>query len=324
MTSDPKLAPLQTIHVYGDRLLSHISDETQARLDRYEIIILKDDEALAEAIGEIEVLFGYGMSRDHWARADRLRLIQMPGAGVDSLLPAPDLAEEVIVANASGVHEPHMPEFVMAQLLALAYQIPRTVRRQDDRNWRTSFPTMTLEDKTLCIIGLGVIGQSVAKRAKAFGMHVTGVRRNGAATEGIDRVYRSGDRLAALAEAHAVVLLTPLTEETRGLFGAKELAALNQGSLLVDVSRGGVSDIAAVVAALESGQLAGASIDVFEPEPLPKDSSLWGVENLLITPHSAGMSPGYIDRLVMVLLASVRAMNAGELPPNTINRALGY
>lgn len=315
----------QTIHIYNDRLLDSVSDETRSLLAPYNLITLEgDDEAFLSALPEIEVLFGYGMPRGHWASAQRLRLIQTPGAGVDSLLPAPDLAEHVLLANASGVHEPHMPEFVLAQLLALAYQIPRTVRRQDNHVWRTSFPTMTLSGKTLCIVGLGVIGQSVARRAKALGMRITGVRRSGEPIEGIDLVVTPDNRHEALTQADAVVVITPLTSETRGLIGEKELAALRPGSLFVDVSRGGVSHTAAVVAALASGQLGGASMDVFEPEPLPGDSPLWDVPNLLITPHSAGMSPGYVDRLVRVLLASIEAMTNGAPLPNAVDRTLGY
>ncbi len=314
----------QTIHVYGERLLSHISDQTTEALNQFELVILKDEAEFSDAIGNIEVLFGFKMPKDQWHRAHRLRLIQLPGAGADSLLPAKKLSDDVTICNAGGIHEPHMPEFVLAQLLSMSYGLPTLTRQQDLHQWRTSFPKKSLEGLTLCVVGLGTIGQGVARLANAMGMRTTGVRRSGADTAGVELVVTPRDRLKALTGADAVVVITPLTDETRGLIGPEELAALNHGSLLVDVSRGGVTDIDAVVGALASGQLMGAAMDVFEPEPLPEDSPLWDVPNLVISPHSAGLSTDYVDRLVKVLLTSMASLEAGQTPERAIDREAGY
>lgn len=315
---------MTTIHVYGRGLLRGLSEQSHTKLESFDIVELADEDAFVAALPGIEILYGHAMPGGHWESATNLKFIQLPGAGVDSLVPAPGLADDVIIANASGVHEPHMPEFVMAQLLALAYQVPRTVRRQDAHEWKTSFPVMSLSGRTMCVVGLGVIGQSVARRARAFGMNVTGVRRSGEALEGIDVVVTPDRCAEALAGADVAVVITPLTSETRGLIGAGELSAMNPGSLLVDVSRGGVSDIDAVVSCLESGQLAGASVDVFEPEPLPADSALWDVSNLLVTPHSAGIASNYVESLIKVLFTNVEAFVRGERPPTQVDRSLGY
>lgn len=314
----------RTIHVFGDKLLAHVSPDKLAELDQFNLVMLDDDAQFIEALPDIEILFGFKMSGEHWPQATNLKLIQLPGAGADSLLPAKGLASDVIVSNASGVHEPHMPEFVMAQILALAYQIPQIVRRQDEHRWRVSIPRMSLAGRTMCVVGLGVIGQSIARRAKAFDMRVTGIRRSGEPVDGVDLVSTPANRDKALAGADVVVVVTPLTEETRGLIGADELAALAPGALLVDVSRGGVTDIDAVVNALGSGQLGGACMDVFETEPLPEDSPWWDVPNLSVTPHTAGLSSDYLDRLVDVLIASVTALNNGETPTTAVNHQTGY
>jgi D-2-hydroxyacid dehydrogenase (NADP+) len=155
-------------------------------------------------------------------------------------------------------------------------------------------------------------------------MRVTGVRRSGQPVEGVDLVVTTAERNRALAGADVVVIVTPLTEETRGLIGAIEVAALAPGALLVDVSRGGVTNIDAVVSALEFGQLGGACIDVFETEPLAEDSALWDVPNLTVSPHTAGLSGDYLDRLIDVLIASVDALNRGEAPTNVVDHQAGY
>lgn len=314
----------RTIHVYGDKLLAHVSPEKLAELDQFELVMLEDDAQFIEALPNIEILFGFKMTGEHWASATNLKLIQLPGAGADSLLPAIGLAKHVIVSNASGVHEPHMPEFVMAQVLALAYQIPQIVRRQDQHRWRVSIPIMSLAGRTMCVVGLGLIGQSIARRAKAFDMRVTGIRRSGEPVDGVDLVATPAERQRALSDADVVVVVTPLTDDTRGLIGADELAALAPGALLVDVSRGGVTDIDAVVDALDSGQLGAACMDVFEAEPLPGDSPLWDVANLSVSPHTAGLSSDYLDRLIDVLIASVAALNMGEIPATAVDHQAGY
>ncbi len=314
----------RTIHVFGDKLLAHVGPEKMTELEQFDLVMLKDDAEFIAALPDIEILFGFKMTGEHWASATKLKLIQLPGAGADSLLPAIGLAKDVIVSNASGVHEPHMPEFVMAQVLALAYQIPQIVRRQDNNQWRVSLPIMSLAGRTMCVVGLGVIGQSIARRAGAFDMRVTGVRRSGEPVDGVDLVVTPTERMQALAGADVVVVVTPLTDETRGLIGANELAALAPGALLVDVSRGTVTNIDAVVSALEVGQLGGACMDVFETEPLPEDSPLWHVPNLTVSPHTAGLSSDYLDRLIDVLIASVAALNKGEIPTTAVNHRTGY
>ncbi len=312
-----------SIHVYIPEYSEPAAARLRAAFPDTEVIPLVDEQAFIDACGEMEVLVGWRTPRGYWAQTDKLRVIQLSSAGVDKLLPAPDLDPAVAVCNASGAHEPHMPEFAWAMLLALAYRVPRSVTQQVNHEWKTVVP-LTLAGKRLCIVGLGTIGQSIARRAQGFGMEVVGVRRSGAPTDGVTAVVGPRDRLEVLNGAAAVVVVTPLTPETEGLIGADEIAAMAPRSVLVDVSRGGVVDHDAVVEALRSKHLWGAALDVFETEPLPAHSPLWDEPNLLVTSHTAGNSPAYFDHIIEVLKRNLEALDRGERPPTLIDRSRGY
>lgn len=311
------------IHIYTDYMLKHASPEALAPFEGRELIPLPDNEAFLDAIGDIEVLFGFGMDRDHWAEATSLRLIQWMGAGVDALLPAVGLPDSVIVANAKGSHEPQLPEFAIAALFTMNFGFAELAAQQADHVWRIRRST-PLTGKTLCVNGLGTIGQSIARRAIALGMRVVGVRRSGEPVDGVDKVVTPDRRLEVMDGADALVTIAPLTEETRGQIGAAEFAALKPGALFVDVGRGGVTDVDAAVEALQTGQLGAATIDVFETEPLPTGSPYWDVPNLAVTPHTSGWSGDYIDRLFRALHTNLTALERGEMPPTAVDRSRGY
>ena len=311
------------VHISVPGYSEAMANLVRERRPELDVVVLEEPEQLVAALGEVEVLMAYRPPPGNWASATRLRLLQVPGAGVDSVLPAPDLSPDVVVCNAAGAHYPHMPEFAIAMLLALAKGVPRFVTQQQERTWRPRTP-IVLHGSTVCIVGLGTIGEGIASMARGLGMQVVGVRRSGEPVEGIDEVVtpdRMGD---LLTRCRSVVVITPLTPETRGLVDAAALDRLPDASLLVDLSRGGVVDTDAVVAALRSGKLAGAALDVFEPEPLPADSPLWGEPNLLVTPHTAGLSPDYFGRIADIFLANVDAMAAGGPPPTAVDRERGY
>ncbi len=308
-----------TVHVYPGAYRDFFSPIADALPD-HEVVFVDDLDAV---LPEIEFLVWASSEPVDWARAERLRLIQISGAGADGLLPAPGLDDSVVITNASGSHDPEMPEFVIAMAFALAYRVPAYVEHQRHHRWRQHMPR-SLSGRRLCIVGLGTIGESVARRAAALGMTVTGVRRSGLPVDGVERVVSMDDRLDVIAGADVLVVIAPLTDETRGLVGARELAALHPGALVVDVSRGGVTDIDALVEALGSGHVAGAAVDVFETEPLPDDSALWDVPNLLITPHVAGLSRGYVARWASTLAGNLEALDRGTPLTNVVDRSLGY
>ncbi len=318
--SEPRF---ERVHIFGERWLPQLSSETLARFDDRELVVLPDQAAFIAALPTIDVVAGFGMDGAHWHTAERLRLIQWFGAGVDQLLLVEGIADHVEIANAGGVHEPQLPEFVMAAMFTMAYRFPQLLKQQAAHVWRQTMPR-PLEGRTICILGLGRIGTSIARRAAAMGMRVTGIRHSGAAVEGVDVVATPERRLEALRDADVLVSIVPLTTETRGLIGAEELAALAPGATLIDVGRGGIVDLDAVVAALDSGHLSAATVDVHIPEPLPADSPLWDVPNLIVTPHTPWMSEHYSDRLFTILADSIEAIEAGDLPPMRVDRARGW
>jgi D-2-hydroxyacid dehydrogenase (NADP+) len=208
-------------------------------------------------------------------------------------------------------------------LLGLAYNVPQLVKQQELHQWKETFPR-PLHDQTLCILGLGTIGRGVAQRARALGMRVVGVSRSGRPVEGVEQVVSAGERHYVLSDADATVVCVPLTDDTRGMVGPRELGSMRRGGLFVDVSRGGVTYLDAVIAALESGQLRAAALDVFRTEPLPNHHPAWDVEGLLVTPHVAGLSRDYLARLSRSFAENLQDFETGVKPPNRVNRRLGY
>jgi phosphoglycerate dehydrogenase-like enzyme len=315
--------PISRAHVHVPGIGDRMADLLRDRRPDLDVVVVDDRDELVERLPEVEVLMAWRPPTGHWRKAPNLRLVQVPAAGVDSVLPAEDLADVVVVCNATGAHNPHMPEFAIAMLLSLAKGVPGMVRQQQDHVWRSRNP-IVLHGTTLGVIGLGTIGEGVAAAARGLGMRVVGVRRSGGAVDGIDQVV-TPDRMAEVLPAcQGVVVVTPLTPDTRGLVDAAALDLLPDGALLVDVSRGGVVDPDAVVAALRSGKLAGAALDVFETEPLPEDSPLWDEPGLLITPHNAGLSPDYFGHIADIFVANIAALDTGSPCPTAVDRTRGY
>lgn len=311
------------VHIYLPGHNQHMVDELVRVLPGRRLVQLDDARAFSKALPGIELLLTGRPPKNRWGRAENLRMIHIAGCGVDALLPAPDLAEHVVISNSSGSHEPHLPEFVMAMALSMAYNVPQLVRQQQHRQWKETLPR-PLHDQTICVVGLGTVGRSIASRARSLGMRVVGVSRSGRPVDGIDQVVSSGERRYALTDADLTVVCVPLTEQTQGMIGPNELNSMRRGGLLVDVSRGGVVYLDAVIAALESGQLRGAALDVFRTEPLPSHHPAWDVDGLTITPHIAGLSSDYMLRLARSFVENLMAFETGMNPPNLVSRNLGY
>jgi phosphoglycerate dehydrogenase-like enzyme len=222
-----------------------------------------------------------------------------------------------------------MAEHVLGMMIALTRCFPRLLRAQTRREWRdqaTHREVGELQGQTVLIVGIGEIGRAVARRAAAFGMRVNGLRRRAGAPppEGFDHVFGSEDLPTALAEADHVVLTLPNTPRSRGLFDAAAFAAMKPGAAIYNVGRGQVIDTAALIAALESGHLGGAGLDVTDPEPLPANSPLWDMENVLITGHTSGATPRYWERQADLIAENIRRIQRGDAPRNLVDLEAGY
>ncbi len=314
--------PIRVVHVVG--LPPEALREPLAELlPGVEVRGFASEADFAARLPEVEVLFAFRPPRGHWARAARLRLIQTVGAGVDAVLPAPDLPQRVQIANARGIHGAQMAEYALGMMLHFARRVPELIEQQRRKQWRMLAPSL-LRGATCGILGLGAIGEAVAERARAFGMRVLGTRRDPRPSPHADRVVGPEETEAVLGESDYVVVVLPLTAETRGRLGARALARLRPDAVLVNMARGGIVDEDALAALLREGRIRGAALDVFEEEPLPPGSPLWEVPNLVITPHVAGFSRDYLPAVLALFAENVHRLERGDPLRNPVDRHRGY
>lgn len=244
----------------------------------------------------------------------RLRWMHFVSAGREGF-EAAGLPPGPAITYAAGAVAPTVAEHAMALLLALARRVPEMVAQAAEHRWDRGLAVraLSLEGRTMAIVGMGHIGVGVARRAKAFGMTTIGLSRRTAADPSLDESLPLGELRAALARADVVVIAIALVAETRHLIGRAELAACRPGALLINVARGGIVDQAALVQALHSGQIGGAGLDVATPEPLPADDPLWAAPNVLIAPHFGGSgSAASLARLADGAVANLRRLLAGQ------------
>ncbi len=252
------------------------------------------------------------------------RWIAVGGSGVDHL--GPWDSARTTVTNAAGIAADQMAEFVIGAALHFRLDVPGLMREQAARRWGADRQMRPLRGGTCLIVGLGRTGMAVARRAAAMGLRIIGVRATAtpAPAPEIDAVYPPGALPDLWPLADLVVVCTPLTPATRGLVGASALAAMKPDAVLVDVSRGGVVDGAALVAALESGYLAGAALDVFETEPLPPSHPLWTAPRTLISPHASAVYDTWEAETVAFFCENLARFAAGEPLLNVVDPARGY
>ena len=260
---------------------------------------------------DVLVTFGPMLHDDVFKAAKKLKWIQALGTGVDGIVDRPSLGKDVIVTKMHGFHGPPVSEAALMAMLALARDLPRAVRSQAARKW-DRFPAKTLKDKTVGILGVGVIAGTLAPMCKAFGMQVIGISASPRTVAGFDRVVPRTDLIEVAREADFLVLLTPLSGETKGIVNAEVLAAMKPTSCLVNLARGGVVDEAALLEALKRKKIAGAALDVFATEPLPADSPFWDLPNVLITPHAGGFFDAYPKHALPVIEENLRRFLAGD------------
>jgi len=281
-----------------------------AALESIELVASDTDAGVIAALGDAPALVTFRW-RDEFLTSG-LRWVQAASAGVDQF-PLETLGEAgVVLTSARGVHGPQVAEHAFGMLLALTRGIAAAVRSQARHDWTR--PAVTeLSGRTMGVLGLGTIGEAVAVRAVAFGMTVIGTKRDPGAYTGVAAEVLGPDgTLEVCRQADVLVVALPAGPGTDRLVGEAELQALGTG-LLVNVGRGRVVDEAALAAALLTGSLGGAGLDVFEEEPLPGDSPLWDLPNVVVSPHCAGVSPDYGTRLSGIVAENARALR-GERP----------
>ncbi len=300
----------------------------EALVPSMEVIVVGKNTSVPQvALADAEIIAGW-VTREAICNAPNLRWAQHWAAGVDSLTRDPDIQmKDFVLTNGSGVHGIPIREHILAFLLTFARGFHHQIRAQQRRAWRplAREEIFELAGKTLLLIGVGAIGEAVAQVADALGMYVLGARRDPSQTvTGIAKMFGPAQLLEALPQADFVVLTVPMTEETCNMIGERELRAMQTHAYLINIGRGGTIDEAALARALREGWIAGAGLDVFETEPLPDDSPLWDMDNIIITAHYAGNTPQYAQRAMDIFLDNLRRYQNGKPLRNVVDKALGY
>ena len=287
-----------------------------------------DDEAMARLIGTAEVAFTSVLTPAAFAAAPRLRWVHSPAAGVGSML-FPAMRESgVVLSNSRGMNAAAVAEHALMLMLAAARRLPEAVRAQTERRWIASELSglPSLGGRTLLIAGLGAIGRQLAGMAGGLGMRVLATTRelDRPVPDGVAEVRDPSALASLLPAADFVVLAAPLTAETRGLIGARELALMKSSAWLVNVARGKLVDEHALTDALGRGAIAGAALDVVEDEPLAPSSPLWSMPNVILTPHVAGFRQDYWEAATELFAANLHRYCNGEAVANIVDKRAGY
>ena len=256
-------------------------------------------------------------------RLRAVRWLHLLSSGVDPIWDMPFDKKDIVITRSSGVHAAPLSEYALGAMLYFAKSFDRFVEQAREGHWQRAWLD-ELTGRRLMILGMGHIGAMLAQRARVFGMRVVGVQRNPRPVEGAERCIGFDEVADWLGETDYLVVCLPLTAATRNRVDAAFLAALKPGAVLVDISRGGILVEPALVDALASGRLRGAALDVFEREPLPRDSSLWRNPRVLLTPHVAGTTPYYMERALEVFVANARRLMRGETPVTPVDTGAGY
>jgi len=278
-----------------------------------------------------DVAFALALSKEAVARAARLKWVHCSGHAVGHFPLAELAARAITVTNSRGVQAIPIAEHVLACILALARRLPQSMRDQQERLWRPNelvgdVSPWVLSGRTIAVIGVGTIGEAIAVRARAFGMHVIGVRRHPERGRpvGFDEVVGPSDMNRVLSLTDIVVVAAPLTAETNLLLDADAIATLKRGAIVVNIARGQLVDEEALASALMDGRLGGAALDVFTIEPLSASSPFWSIPNVIVTPHNSGFRAGHFDAVIDLFSDNLTRFERGVELLNVVDLNAGY
>jgi phosphoglycerate dehydrogenase-like enzyme len=291
---------------------------------RVELVHVPPTETPApELLARTEAMLAYRSGPGVLARMPALRWIQALTAGVEGWLALPDLPPRLVLTCARGTHRVQMPENILGALFHLTKPYAGIALDQKDRRWRRRV-SQTLAGTTLGILGLGVIGQELARKAQALEMHVIGTRRSPAPLPHVDHVYGPEGTDEVLAAADWVLLLLPVTPETRGFMNAARLKRMKPSAYLLNFGRGEVVADDDLIQAVTARTIAGAVLDVFTTEPLPVEHPFWATEGILVLPHIGGLHPGRDHIVAGLFVDNLERFLAGQPLRETVDRARGY
>jgi phosphoglycerate dehydrogenase-like enzyme len=308
------------------------SDRLSRDFPEIKVVRITNNDTIEQEISDAEAAFTFALRPEQLLAARKLRWIHSPAAAVHQFLFPEFVNSDVILTNARDVHGPVVAEHVIALIFALAKKIPQAVRFQQQHVWgqeivwRGRPRPRELANATVGLVGLGSIGCAVAKHAAALGMNVIAAREHPENTkpESVHEVLPSSRLDELLARSDYVVLAAPVTRATQSLIGRPQFAKMKPDACLINVGRGALIDEPALIEALRSHKIGGAALDVFEKEPLPADSPLWDLENLLITPHTAGMTEKLWERHYVLFSENLRRYLSGQPLFALVDKQSGY
>jgi phosphoglycerate dehydrogenase-like enzyme len=291
--------------------------------------LFSDQHDLPAGFEVADVVIPWGVSPQQLASMPRLKWVQTVSAGVDRMDFEELRRRGIPLTNSSGIHANNIAEHIMSLMLAFARKLPYLVREQEQHRWSSEVGRVSsfeLTDQTLLVLGLGKIGEQLAVRAKGMQMRVLATRRRiEIERESVsDEVFPLSALPERISEADHIAITLPLTRDTDGLFSAALIEKMKPGAYLYNIGRGSIVDQDALVTALQSGRLGGAGLDVTTPEPLPADSPLWDLDNVIITPHTSGSSPKLMERAVALWTDNLKRFLAGEPLRNVVDLDAGY
>jgi phosphoglycerate dehydrogenase-like enzyme len=294
----------------------------------FEVVAGKDLDELQFQLKQAEIILRWKKRFEPIVlkHNEKLRWVQNWSAGVNNL-PMDELEKrEVTATSANGVHAYPISETIFAHILGLTRKLHTYIRQQQVKKWNSADLKLEIHEKTIGIIGVGAIGRETAKIAKAFGMRVLGMRYSGIMIDNVDRMYRPGQLNELLPQCDYVVITLPLTKETTGLFTKEHFRQMKETAFIINIGRGPIIAEEDLIEALQNNEIAGAGLDVFATEPLPEDSLLWGMDNVIITPHTAGATEHYTKRVVEdIFIPNLKRYVQGEAPNlNVVNYTRGY
>ena len=293
------------------------------RNNSLDIISTSDENIFRNTLPSSEIVVAMNFPVDALTTASHLRWLQIISSGVEFLVPVKAQIKHLKVTNGRGIHSQPIADYVMSAMTMLAFDFPSFMQQQNTRTWirRSIVP---LASRTVGIIGLGMIGQEIAKRAYYSDMNVIGLTRSSTSIDFVKNIYHVNQIDFFLKELDFLVIATPATPENYNLIDAHELACLKPSAFLINIARGSLVNEPALIAALRDKKIAGACLDVFAYEPLPIESLLWDLSNVIITPHIAGMRVDYPEKFTDLFFENLRRYDSGEDLINTVDFQRGY
>ena len=317
------MAPALNILVLNPLADRHIEKINNVAPDT--VIHTTNLEDARQYIGDADILITWGWMdiRALYQAAPKLKWVHALSAGVEKLNFPSMQASDTILTNSKGIHGIPVAEHVLSLMLAFTRGLNLLIRQQQQKIWKR-VPTEEIQDKTIAIVGLGSIGRTIAKKAKGLGMNVIAVKREMTTEIFVDELYTPDRIHEMLAEADFVVAALPLTEETNGFFRLEHFQAMKRTAYFINIARGAVVIEADLIKALEQELIQGAGLDVFDHEPLSKDSPLWTMPNVILTPHLAALSPAYLDRAMKLFADNLGRFTQNAEMENVVDKAKGY